>query len=120
MLRPRVNIHMPWKLVVGNHCWIGEGCEFLNLETITLEDHVAVAHRVYFAAGSHDYTDHTMPYKNAPITVETGTWVASNAFIGPGTVIGQHSVVEPAASSCDRFPWASCAATPQKLSNNEF
>jgi len=93
VIRPRVNIHMPWKLIVGDHCWIGEDCEFLNFETIRLEDHVAIAHRVYLAAGGHDYTDHTMPYKNGPITIQYGTWVASCVFIGPNVVIGEHSVV---------------------------
>jgi putative colanic acid biosynthesis acetyltransferase WcaF len=93
VIRPRVNIHMPWKLIVGDHCWIGEGCEFLNFEAIRLEDHVAIAHRVYLAAGGHDYADHTMPYKNGPITIQYGTWIASCAFIGPSVVIGEHCVI---------------------------
>lgn len=93
VIRPRVNIHMPWKLEVGDHCWIGEDCELLNLESIVLENHVAIAHRVYLATGNHDYTDHRMPYKNAPIKIECGCWVASCAFIGPGVTVGQHCVV---------------------------
>src|SRR5690349_16550535 len=47
VLRPRVNFHMPWKLTIGDHCWIGEGCEFLSLEPIALADHVVVSHRAY-------------------------------------------------------------------------
>jgi putative colanic acid biosynthesis acetyltransferase WcaF len=93
VLRPRVNFHMPWKLVIGDHCWIGEGCEFLNLEPIVLSDHVVVSHRVYLAAGNHDWEDHTMPYRNAPITIERGAWVASCAFVGPGVTVGEHSIV---------------------------
>jgi putative colanic acid biosynthesis acetyltransferase WcaF len=48
-LRPRVNIHFPWKLTLGDYCWIGDSCELLNLEPITFEDHVALAHEVYLA-----------------------------------------------------------------------
>jgi putative colanic acid biosynthesis acetyltransferase WcaF len=93
VLRPRVNIHMPWKLVIGDHCWIGEGCDFLNLEPIVLGDHVVISHRVYLAAGNHDWEDHTMPYRNEPITIERGAWVASCAFVGPGVTVGEHSIV---------------------------
>lgn len=93
VLRPRVNFHMPWKMSIGDHCWIGEGCEFLSLEPIVLGDHVVISHRAYLAAGNHDWEDHTMPYSNAPITIERGAWVASCAFIGPGVTVGEHSIV---------------------------
>lgn len=93
VLRPRVNFHLPWKLVIGDNCWIGEDCDFLTLEPIVLKDHVAIAHRVYLATGNHDFEDHTMPYRNAPITIERGTWVASCVFIGPGVTVGEHCVI---------------------------
>lgn len=92
-IMPRTSIHFPWKLEIGDHCWIGQECEFLNFEPIRLGSHVALAHRVYVATGNHDYKDHTMPYRNAPIQIDDGTWVASCAFIGPGVHIGEHCVV---------------------------
>jgi putative colanic acid biosynthesis acetyltransferase WcaF len=116
VIRPRVNIHMPWKFIVGDHCWIGEDCDFLNFETIVLEDHVAVAHRVYLAAAAHDYTDHTMPYKNAPITIKNGTWIASCAFIGPGVTVGEHSVIG-AGTVVTRSvpPWSIMYGNPARI-----
>lgn len=116
VLRPRVNFHMPWKLIIGDHCWIGEGCEFLNFEPITLEDHVALGHRVYLAAGNHDFTDHTMSYRNAPITIERGTWIASCAFIGPGITVGQHCFVA-AGSVLTRSvpPWSVVSGNPAQV-----
>jgi putative colanic acid biosynthesis acetyltransferase WcaF len=92
-LRPRVNIHFPWKLTLGDYCWIGDSCELLNLEPITFEDHVALAHEVYLAAGSHDVRSRTMKYANRPIYIGSGTWVATRAFIGPGVTIGRNCVV---------------------------
>jgi putative colanic acid biosynthesis acetyltransferase WcaF len=116
VIRPRVNIHMPWKFVAGDYCWIGEDCEFLSLETITLQDHVAIAHRVYLAAGSHDYTDHTMPYRNGPITIERGTWIASCAFIGPNVVIGEHSVVGAGSVVIKPVPpWSVVCGNPAQI-----
>lgn len=116
LLRPRVNVHMPWKLEIGDHCWIGEGCEFLNLEPIVLHDHVAIAHRVYLATGNHDFTDHTMPFRNAPIIIEQGTWVASCAFIGPGVTIGQHSVVTAGSVVTKSVPpWSVVQGNPAQV-----
>jgi putative colanic acid biosynthesis acetyltransferase WcaF len=116
VLRPRVNIHMPWKLVVGDHCWIGEDCEFLNLEPIVIHNHVAIAHRVYLATGNHDFTDHTMPYRNQPITIESGSWVASCAFIGPGVTIGQHSVVAAGSVVTRSVPrWSVVQGNPAQV-----
>ena len=54
VIRPGVYVHFPWRLVVGNHCWIGDSCQLLNIAPITFEDHVALAHEVYLAAGGHD------------------------------------------------------------------
>jgi putative colanic acid biosynthesis acetyltransferase WcaF len=97
VLRPRVNIHFPWKLKIGDHCWIGDSCEILNLEPVTLEDHVALAHEVYIAAGSHNVRSYTMAYDNAPVTIKTGTWVATRAFIARGVTVGSNCVVAACA-----------------------
>src|SRR5208282_5628651 len=87
--------------------------EFLNFETIQLQDHVAIAHRVYLAAAGHDYTDHTMPYRNGPITIESGTWIASCAFIGPNVVIGEHSVIGAGAVITKSVaPWSIMYGNP--------
>ncbi len=93
VIRPGVNIHMPWKLVIGDYCWIGDSCEFLNLAPVTIGDHTAIAHEVSFTTGNHDYKDHTMSYRNAPIRIGRGCWLASRVFIGPGVTVGEHSIV---------------------------
>lgn len=93
VIRPRVNIHLPWKLQIGDHCWIGERTEILNLEPVILENHVALAHDVYLAAAGHDISSPTMAYRNRPITIKEGTWIASRVFVNPGVTIGSGSVV---------------------------
>ena len=93
IVRPGVNVHFPWRLVVGNHCWIGDGTVLLNIAPITFEDHVALAHQVYVAAGGHDIRSATMAPKHAPVVVKSGTWIASRAFVGPGVTIHERCVV---------------------------
>ena len=56
-------------------------------------DHVALAHDVYLAAASHDVRSRSMCYKNRPIMIKSGTWIATRAFVGPGVVIGKNCVI---------------------------
>jgi len=97
-MRPRVNIHMPWKLTLGDHVWIGERCELLNLEQMTLEDHVALGHDVFLAAASHNIRSRTMAYANKPLLIKRGTWVASRAFVGAGVTVGENCVIGAGAA----------------------
>ncbi|MER7796461.1 putative colanic acid biosynthesis acetyltransferase [Microbacterium sp. NPDC096154] len=92
-IRPRVNIHFPWKLDVGNDVWIGEGTTILNLEKVTIEHDVALAHEVYIAAAGHDVRDPRFSYANAPVRISTGSWIATRAYVGPGVHIGKGAVV---------------------------
>lgn len=92
-IRPRVSIHFPWKLEIGDYCWIGDSCEILNLEPFVMEDHVALAHEVYIAAASHNIRSKTMAYANKPVRIKRGCWVATRAMIGPGVTIGENCVI---------------------------
>ncbi|OCQ91157.1 hypothetical protein BCD64_24385 [Nostoc sp. MBR 210] len=38
----------PWRLVVGDHVWIGEDAWIDNLATVTIESHVCISQGVYF------------------------------------------------------------------------
>jgi putative colanic acid biosynthesis acetyltransferase WcaF len=92
-IRPRVNIHFPWKLVLGDHVWIGDRCELLSMAPITIGSHTALGHDVYLAAGSHDISSPNFAYNNAPITIGCGCWIATRAFVGPGVTIGNNTVI---------------------------
>lgn len=97
VIRPRVNIHFPWKLEIGDHCWIGERTEILNLERVVLGDHSALAHDVYLAAAGHDSSSRSMAYKNEPIHIGRSVWVTTRAFVGPGVTVGDGAVIGPGA-----------------------
>ena len=88
IIKPRVNIHFPWKLIIGNHVWVGEEAFILNFENITIGNHVCISQRAFLCGGNHDYTQTNMPYRNAPINIEDGCWVGANCFVGPGVSIG--------------------------------
>jgi putative colanic acid biosynthesis acetyltransferase WcaF len=93
VIKPRINIHFPWKLIIGNHVWIGEGVFILNFELLSIGDNVCVSQRAFLCGGNHDYKIESMPYRNGPITLEDGCWVGANCFIGANVTIGVDTVV---------------------------
>jgi putative colanic acid biosynthesis acetyltransferase WcaF len=93
LIKPRVNIHFPWKLVLGDDVWIGEEALLLNFEVLTIGSNVCISQRTFLCGGNHDYKDPTMPFRNAPITLKDGVWVGASCFVGPGVTIGVDTVV---------------------------
>ncbi|SDT19713.1 putative colanic acid biosynthesis acetyltransferase WcaF [Maribacter dokdonensis] len=93
IIKPRVNIHFPWKLEIGNHVWIGEEAFLLNFEQIKIGDNVCISQRSFLCGGNHDYRIPSMPYRNGPIELKDGCWVGANCFVGPNVVVGFDSVL---------------------------
>jgi len=92
-IKPRVNIHMPWRLRIGDYAWIGEEVFILNFEQVAIGAHACVSQRAFLCTGNHDYRDPHMPFRNRPITVGDGAWVGAQVFVGPGVTISDETVV---------------------------
>ena len=93
VIKPRVNIHFPWKLEIGNNVWIGEEVFLLNFELLIIGDNVCISQRAFICGGNHDYKITSMPYRNGAITLEDGCWIGANVFVGPNVNIGEDTVV---------------------------
>lgn len=93
IIKPRVNIHMPWKLEIGDDVWIGEEVFILNFEKVKIGSNVSVSQRAFLCCGNHDYRIPSMPYRNALITLKDGCWIGASCFVGPGVTVGIDTVV---------------------------
>ncbi len=92
-IKPGVKITFPWKLDVGDNVWLGEECWLLNLAPITLESNVCISQRAMVCTGSHNFKSSSFDLITGAIHIERGSWVAANAFVGPGVSIGSHAVL---------------------------
>lgn len=92
-LKPGVHIKFPWRLTLGNYVWIGERTWIDNLAPVTIEDHVCVSQDVYLCTGNHDWTDPNFSLRLGEIHLETGSWIAARAVIGPGVRVGRNAVL---------------------------
>jgi putative colanic acid biosynthesis acetyltransferase WcaF len=94
----------PWLLTMGDWSNIAGGTIVYNLGTVTIGDHTVISQDAYLCAGTHDYTQPTLPLLREPITIGSGVWIAAGAFIGPGVTIGDNSVVGARAVAMKDVP----------------
>ena len=97
VVRGGVTITFPWRLEIGNHSWIGEQVFILSLASVLIESNVCVSQRAFLCTGSHDHRSPDFRLLTKPITLREGSWVAAQAFVGPGVEIGAGSIVAAGA-----------------------
>lgn len=112
-IKPRVNIHFPWKLAIGDHTWIGEEAFLLNFEPISIGSHCCISQRAFLCTGNHDYTQPDMPYRNRPLQIEDGVWIGAQAFVAPGITLHTDTVVTAGSVvTSDLPPSMICSGNP--------
>lgn len=93
VVRPSTRFTYPWKVTLGDHCWLGEDVVFYSLDTIEVGNHAVVSQKCYLCTGSHDLRDRRFALQTAPIRIEPGAWLATDCFVAPGVTIGANTVV---------------------------
>ena len=113
ILKPNINIKYPWNLIIGNHCWIGEGVWIDNLDQITLEDHVCISQGAFLECGNHNYKSRSFDLMIAPIHIEQGSLIGAKGIIGPGVTVGSHAVLSlGAVATKDLKPYTVYSGNP--------
>ena len=93
VIKPRVNIKHPWRLIVGDYVWIGEGVWIDNLAQVVLGSNVCVSQGALLLTGSHDYKDLTFRLILGEIHLSDGVWIAANVVVCPGVRCARNVVV---------------------------
>ena len=92
VIKPRVNVHFPWRLEVGAHSWIGEEVFILNFDPVRIGSQACVSQRVFLCTGNHDFCDEKFSFRCAPILIGDGVWIGASVFVGPGVEVGEDAV----------------------------
>ncbi len=93
VIKPHVNIKYPWKLVIGDHVWIGEKVWIDNLATVVIEDNVCVSQGALLLCGNHNYKKSTFDLMVGEIKLEKGVWIGAKATVCPGVTCHSHAVL---------------------------
>jgi putative colanic acid biosynthesis acetyltransferase WcaF len=115
VIHPRVNIKFPWKLTIGDHCWIGQCAWLDNIDQLTLEDHVVISQGAKIILGSHDYKKVDYPTIHKPVVLERGSWVGAGAIVLLGLRLKSHSVLAAGSvATTDLEPYMIYRGNPAK------
>jgi len=92
-IKPSVNIKYPWKLVVGNNVWIGEGVWIDNLANVKIGDNVCISQGAMLLCGNHNYKKSSFDLIVGEITLEEGVWIGAKSVVCPGIICKSHSIL---------------------------
>lgn len=93
VVKPHVKVKFPWRLNIGDYCWLGEGVWVDNLANVELGDNVCISQGAYLCTGSHDWSAPAFDLITLPIKISNHAWVGAFAKVAPGTVLDDGAVL---------------------------
>lgn len=116
VIKPHVRVKFPWKLVIGEHSWIGEGAWIDNLARVEIGSHCCVSQGVYLCTGNHRWDRVSFDLLTQPIRVEDHAWIGAFVKIGPGVTVGEGAVLSlGSVTSRDLDGWGVYSGNPAVL-----
>lgn len=110
---PGVRIWAPWNIEVGEEAGVGNGAILYSQDRIRIGRRAVVSQGAHLCTGTHDYTRVGLPLLTRPIEVGDHAWVAAEAFVHPGVVIGEGAVIGARAVVTGDMPsWTVCSGHP--------
>ena len=110
LIRPGVRVTFPWKVAIGDYCWIGDNATLYSIAPVTIGEHSVISQEAYLCTGTHDHRKVSFPLVASPITVEPECWISARAFIGPGVRIERGAVVGACSVVLSDVPTATIVA----------
>lgn len=108
-------IYLPWNLEIGDWSAIGEDAFIYNIGMVKIGKKTTISQRAHLCAGTHDYTDPSFPLCTPPIEIGNQSWIAADAFVGPGVIVGDGAVVGARAVVVKNIePWTVVVGNPAK------
>lgn len=116
MVYGSVKIWSPANLVMGKSSCIGPRVTVYSMATITLEAYALVSQGAHLCAGTHDIEDPCFQLVARPIVIQERAWVAAEAFVGPGVLVGQGAVLGARGCAFRALaPWTVYAGNPAQV-----
>jgi putative colanic acid biosynthesis acetyltransferase WcaF len=92
VFKPNLRIKYPWRLRIGDHCWIGQGVWIDNIEDVTIGNHVCVSQLAYFCTGNHDHRSRAFDLIAKPIIVQNGAWIGARTTLMGGITVFANAI----------------------------
>lgn len=92
-VRGSARVWYPPHLHLEDRAVLAERVNCYNMAPITLGRAALVSQGAHLCAGTHDISSPTFQLKASPITIGPGAWIAAEAFVGPGVIVGDGAVL---------------------------
>lgn len=79
--------------MVGDNAVVGPGVHCYSMAPIRIGNGATVSQRAHLCAGTHSVDDPEFQLRAMPIEIGAGAWIATEAFVGPGVVVGEGAVL---------------------------
>ncbi|SFQ83618.1 DapH/DapD/GlmU-related protein [Hymenobacter arizonensis] len=110
---PGVKIWAPWNLELADECGIASGVTLYCQGKITVGYRTVISQGAHLVTGTHDYSDLGFPLVTKPIQIGEQVWIAAEAFVHPGIIIGDGCVIGARSVVTKNMPeWMVCAGHP--------
>jgi putative colanic acid biosynthesis acetyltransferase WcaF len=86
-------LYMPWNVELGEWSAVGPEVFIYSLGKVRIGARATVSYRTHVCAGTHDFSDPTLPLLKPAVTIADDAWIGTEAFIGPGIVVGRGAIV---------------------------
>lgn len=93
VIKPGVNVKYPWKLILGDHVWIGEDVWIDNLDDVIIGSNVCLSQGVLLLCGNHNYKKLTFDLRVGKIIIEEGVWIGAKSIVTQNVICESHSVL---------------------------
>ncbi|HET6389273.1 WcaF family extracellular polysaccharide biosynthesis acetyltransferase [Hyphomicrobium sp.] len=112
-IKPGLRVKFPWRLTVGDYCWLGEDLWIDNLADVAIGSHCCLSQDVYLCTGNHDWSAPGFDLRVAPITVCDHVWIAARAVVAPGVTVSEGSILALGSiATKTTSPWTIYAGNP--------
>ncbi len=112
---PDAKIWAPWNLELADECGVANGAILYSQGKITIGYRAVISQGAHLVTGTHDYNKPGFPLITKPIHIGDQAWIAAEAFVHPGVVIGEGCVIGARSVVVkDMPPWTVCAGHPCK------
>lgn len=115
-VRGSAKIWYPPNLVLEDKAMLAEGVDCYNVAKITLQRGALVSQRAVLCAASHDLSGPDFTLKARPITLGPQSWIAAEAFVGPGVTVREGAVLGARAAAFDNLEkWSVYRGNPARF-----
>tara|TARA_R110002050_G_scaffold69630_2_gene150689 strand:+ start:20591 stop:21148 length:558 start_codon:yes stop_codon:yes gene_type:complete len=109
-------IYAPWMLEMAAYSCIAEEVDCYNVDKVYIGEQSTVSQKSYLCTASHNINDVKNALITKPIIIKDQSWIAADAFIGPGVTIGSGAVIGArSAVFKDVEDWAVYGGNPAKF-----